>query len=67
MWIRLVLRTLYISKQWIEGSAEYKRDNLNTKYVKISDNSTDKGYTISNAFTYDIINEIRNACHILTS
>ena len=59
---------IYISKQWIEGSAEYKRDNLNTKYVKISDNSTDRqGYTISNAFTYDINYEIRNACRILTS
>ena len=31
---------IYISKEWQEGSVEYKRDNLNSKYVKISDNTT---------------------------
>ena len=31
---------IYISKAWEEGSIEYKRDNLNTRYVKISDTNT---------------------------
>jgi len=51
---------IYISKEWEEGSIEYKRDNLNTKYVKISDiNTARQGYTISNSFSYGIQAQIQ--------
>jgi hypothetical protein len=51
---------LYISKAWEEGTIEYKRDNLNTKYVKISDTNTPRqGYTISNSFSFGIQGQIQ--------
>ena len=59
---------IYISLVWEEGSIEYKRDNLNTKYVKISDNSTARqGYTISNAFSYGIQAQIQKILSYLDS
>ena len=46
---------IFISKAWKEGTIEYKRDNLNTKYVKISDTNTPRqGYTIANSFSFGI-------------
>ena len=55
---------IYISKEWEEGSIEYKRDNLNTKYVKISDiNTARQGYTISNSFSYGIQAQIQKKFH----
>ena len=51
---------IYISKAWEEGSIEYKRDNLNTKYVKISDTNTPRqGYTISNSFSFGIQGQVQ--------
>ena len=51
---------VYISKTWEEGTAEYKRNNLNTKYVKISDTNTPRqGYTISNSFSFGIQGQIQ--------
>ena len=51
---------IYISKTWETGTAEYKRDNLNTKYVKISDTSTPRqGYTIANSFSFGIQGQIQ--------
>ena len=51
---------VYISKAWEEGSIEYKRDNLNTKYVKISDTNTPRqGYTISNSFSFGIQGQVQ--------
>ena len=51
---------IYISKTWEERTADYKRDNLNTKYVKISDTNTPRqGYTISNSFSFEIQGQIQ--------
>ena len=51
---------IYISKAWEEGTIEYKRDNLNTKYVKISDINTPRiGYTIANSFSFGIQGQIQ--------
>ena len=53
---------------WEEISIEYKRDNLNTKYVKISDTNTARqGYTISNAFSYGIQGQIQKLISYLDS
>ena len=51
---------IYISKEWEEGTIEYKRDNLNTKYEKISDINTPRiGYTIANSFSFGIQGQIQ--------
>jgi len=51
---------IYISKTWEQGTAEYKRDNLNTKYVKISDTNTPRqGFTIANSFSFGIQGQIQ--------
>jgi len=51
---------IYISKAWEEGTIEYKRGNLNTKYVKISDTNTPRiGYTIPNSFSFGIQGQIQ--------
>jgi hypothetical protein len=51
---------IYISKAWEDGTPEYKKENLKTKYVKISDTNTPKqGYTIANSFTFGIQGQIQ--------
>ena len=51
---------IYISKTWEDGTPEYKKENLNSKYVKISDTNTPKqGYTIANSFSFGIQGQIQ--------
>ena len=51
---------IYISKTWEDGTPEYKKENLKSKYVKISDTNTPKqGYTIANSFSFGIQGQIQ--------
>ena len=57
---------VYLNKLWIEGSVEYKKENLRDKYVKVADTGTEKQcFTVSNSYTYGIKTEIKRCLSYL--
>ena len=58
----------YINKVWLNGSSEFKKENLNLKYVKIGDRSIERvGFTVANSFTYGIQMELKKCISYLDS
>ena len=59
---------VYLNKLWIEGSVEYKKENLRDKYVKVADTGTEKQcFTVSNSCIYGIQREIKQYLSYLDS
>ena len=59
---------IYLNKAWINGTAEFKKENMAVKYVKIVDTSTQRqGFAMANSFSFGIQSEIKKCISYLDS
>ena len=58
---------IYLSKTWLDGTAEFKRDNLRKKYVKLGDQENRVGFTVANSYSYGIQLEIKKCISYIDS
>ena len=59
---------VYLNKLWLEGSVDYKSENLRDKYVKVADISTRRQcFNVSSSCIYGIQREIKQCLSYLDS